>query len=99
MVKLQIFCDNESVVHVLNSGKTKDDFLGSCLREIWLEVSMAGFELRAIHLPGVDNRVAHWLSRWELHPKYKHEFYKYIGDEVFVELEVTLDMFEFSDKI
>ena len=97
--KIQIFCDNESVVHVLNSGKTKDDFLGSCLREIWLEVSMAGFELRAIHLPGVDNRVADWLSRWELHPKYKHEFYKYIGDEVFVELEVTLDMFEFSDKI
>ena len=97
--RVQIFCDNESVVQVLNTSKTKDAFLGSCLREIWLEVTKHHFELRAVHLPGEENRVADWLSRWDIHPKYPDKFFKYIGDEVHGELEVTLDMLEFSGKI
>ena len=99
--KIQIYCDNESVVRVLNSSKTKDEFLGSCLREIWLEVSKWGFELRTIHLPGVENRIADWLSRWDKHEKYREYFYQYIEDEVdgCVELNVTKDMLEFSGQI
>ena len=99
--KIQIYCDNESVVKVLNSSKTKDDFMGSCLREIWLEVSKCGFEMRAIHLPGVENRVADWLSRWDLHEKYQNYFLNYVGDEadMYVELQVTSNMLEFSGQI
>ena len=97
--KIQIYCDNESVVQVLNSSKTKDKFMGSCLREIWLEVSKCGFELRAVHLSGEENRVADWLSRWDIHPCYPDKFFKYIGTEVHGELEVALEMFNFSDKI
>ena len=97
--KIQIYCDNDAVVQVLNSSKTKDDFMGSCLREIWLEVSKCGFEMRAVHLPGVENRVADWLSRWEIHPSYRNNFYQYIGAELHVEREVTLEMFQFSDNI
>ena len=97
--KIQIYCDNESVVQVLNSSKTKDKFMGSCLREIWLEVSKCGFELRAVHLPGEENRVADWLSRWEIHPCYPDKFFKHIGTELHVELELTLQMFSFCDKI
>ena len=97
--RIQIFCDNESVVQVLNSSKTRDAFLGSCLREIWLEVARFHFEMRAVHLPGVENRVADWLSRWDIDPKYPDNFFKYIGEDVHAELEVTQDMFQFSGKI
>ena len=53
-MRVQIYCDNEAVVQVINSSKTRDPFLGSCLRELWLVVSKYGFELRAIHLPGEE---------------------------------------------
>ena len=97
--RIQLFCDNDSVVQVLNSSKTKDAFLGSCLREIWLEVSKCHFEMRAVHLPGVENRVADWLSRWDIHPKYPDNFFKFIGVDVHAELEVTPEKFQFSGKI
>ena len=97
--KIQIFCDNESCVKVLNSGRTRDPFLGACLREIWLEASQFGFELRAIHLPGVENRVADWLSRWDVHEDYRKLFYQFVGEhEQYRELSVGLEMFELSEK-
>ena len=99
--KLQIFCDNEPVVKVINSSRTKDAFLGTCLRELWLEVSKYAFELRAVHLPGVDNRVADWLSRWNLDPKYSQSFYQFIGGELerYEEVFTTPEMFTFSKKL
>ena len=68
-MRLQIYCDNAAAVQVINSSKTRDPFLASCLRELWLEVSSYGFELRAVHLPGEENRVADWLSRWDYDKK------------------------------
>ena len=99
--KIQIFCDNEPVVHVINSSKTRDKFMASCLRELWLEVAKFGFELRAIHLPGVENRVADWLSRWDVNPNYRSSFYQFIGNELgrYQEIEVTEDCFIFSNEI
>ena len=38
-VPTPVYCDNEAAVQVINSSKTKDSFLRSCLREFWLEVS------------------------------------------------------------
>ena len=90
-MKVQIYCDNEAAVSVINSGKTKDEFMGSCIRELWLVVAKFGFELRAVHLPGVENRVADWLSRWEVHPKYQQCFYDYIENEPIQYNEIVLD--------
>ena len=67
--RLTVFCDNEAVVQVLNSGKTRDALLGKLLRNIWLVSSTHEFELRAVHLPGIENRVADLLSRWHLNPE------------------------------
>ena len=99
--KVQIFCDNEPVVRVINSSKTKDEFLSTCLRELWLVVSTYGFELRCVHLPGVDNRVADWLSRWDMHPQYPELFRKFMGEEAeqYVEMKVTNEMFAFSNEL
>ena len=58
------------MVQVLNSGKTRDALLGKLLRNIWLVSATNEFELRAVHLPGVENRVADLLSRWHLNPEF-----------------------------
>ena len=72
--KICMYCDNKSVVDVINSSKTKDPFMATCLRELWLVVLQNEFELRAVHLPGEENRVADWLSRWHLGEKYQNAF-------------------------
>ena len=100
-LRLQIYCDNSAVVDVINSSKTRDPFMASCLRELWLEVSTYCFELRAVHLPGEDNRVADWLSRWNLGRKYQDQFQLYISAESsrYSEVNITQDMFDFSGEL
>ena len=100
-MKLQIYCDNSAVVDVINSSKTRDPFLATCLRELWLEVSYNSFELRAVHLPGEENRVADWLSRWTLHEKYRISFNQFIATEVhrYTEIFIGQEMFEFSGEL
>ena len=100
-MKVQIYCDNEACVRVINSSKTKDAFLASCIRELWLEVARYGFELRAVHLPGEENRVPDWLSRWELGKKYRQLFYNFMGDEVnqYSEIRILDNMFQFSGEL
>ena len=97
-MKVQIFCDNQPAVQVINSGRTKDPFMASCIRELWLEVSKYGFQLRAVHLPGEDNRVPDWLSRWDCGQKYRDLFYNFIGGELDTYAEVVIhpELFAFS---
>ena len=100
-MKVRIYCDNEAVVRVINSSKTKDKFLGSCLRELWLEVSKFGFQLRAVHLPGEENRVADWLSRWDCGDSYQNAFARFISDDStgYTEVSITSTLFEFSGDL
>ena len=99
--KVQIYCDNEPAVRVINSGRTKDAFMGSCIRELWLEVAKYGFELRAVHLPGEENRVPDWLSRWNCGESYRELFYRYISEEPekYTEVFVDPDLFKFSGNL
>ena len=62
---MQVYCDNAAVVTVINSGKTSDSLMGTILRNTWLQVSAQEFEIRAVHLPGVTNRLADYLPRWQ----------------------------------
>ena len=100
-LKIQIYCDNEPAVRVINSGKTKDTFMGSCIRELWLEVSKYGFQLRAVHLPGEQNRVPDWLSRWDCGQTYRDLFHQFIGGEPEKYNEIMIDenLFDFSGDL
>ena len=98
-LKLRIFCDNKSVVDVINSSKTKDPFMATCLRELWLVVSTFEYELRAVHLPGEENRVADWLSRWHLGEKYQTSFHEFIVDSPHEEILISENVFKFSDSL
>ena len=75
--------------------------MASCIREIWLLVSMYSFQLRAVHLPGEENRVPDWLSRWNCGQIYRDLFYKFIGNEMneYTEIEISPGMFQFSGDL
>ena len=94
--KIRIYCDNQSVVDVINSSKTKDPFMATCLRELWLVVSKNQFELRAVHLPGEENRVADWLSRWHLGSKYRDAFHSFASGTTYREIYICDETFKFS---
>ena len=98
-LKLQIYCDNESAVSVINSGRTQDPFMGTCIRELWLEVSRHNFQLRAVHLPGVENRVADFLSRWDLHPRYPKAFWEFVGEDSYTEIIIKDELFAFTGDL
>ena len=62
--RVLIRCDNEAVVTVLRSGKTRDPYLGACARNIWYVAALADIDLQYAHIRGLDNGVADLLSRW-----------------------------------
>ena len=64
-LRLTVRCDNEVVVTVLNTGRCRNSFLNSCLRELCYLAAIHEFEIRAVHVPGVSNRYADILSRWD----------------------------------
>ena len=57
-----MFCDNQAVVHMVRSGKTNDNYLGKCLRNIWLHVSRWDITLDVLHIAGKHNYHADKLS-------------------------------------
>ena len=58
-----IFCDNMAVVQVASSGKTRDPFLGACIRNIWLITAIHDIDLEIKHIQGTKNLLADALSR------------------------------------
>ena len=74
-----IHMDNEAVATVLNSGSSRDQELQNALRDIALLAAKHQFVIKARYIPGVDNRIPDWLSRWhEAGPR--NEFRKFSKD-------------------
>ena len=94
-LRIQVFCDNEAVVAVINSGKTSELFMGTILRNMWPSVSSQEFEIKAVHLLGATNRLPDYLSHWHLDfDKYSRLFALECGDaHNFSEEVVTEDFF------
>ena len=59
----------EQVVHILNSGHTKEPFLGACARTSWLLQVKFNISVKVVHIKGTSNTYADTLSRW---PHFKH---------------------------
>ena len=89
---MTILSDNLAVVQVVNSGKTKDMFLATCIRNIWLLTAVHDIELEVTHIPGAKNEVADLSSRlrsdnninYELLGKLQREFiWDYVPPQYF----------------
>ena len=60
--KVLICCDNEAVVSVLRTGKTRDPYLAACARNIWYASAASDIELQYAQIRGLDNKIA---ERWQ----------------------------------
>ena len=64
-LRITVRCDNEAAVTVVNTGRCRNPFMNSCLREICYFAAIHEFEVCAVHIPGVSNYFADLLSRWD----------------------------------
>ena len=67
--RVTLHCDNLASVHTLNSGRTRDPIMLHILREIAFICTQVNCHIRAVHLPGMENRLADRLSRLHLSPE------------------------------
>ena len=88
--KVLVKCDNEAVVTVLRSGKTRDPYLGACARNILYVCALADIDIQYVHVRGLDNRVADLLSRWTGTQNSFAELYKYIQDPMWIPVDKVL---------
>ena len=82
--KVKIFCDNQAIVEVLNTGKTKDPFLATCARNVWLITAIFNIEIIVIHVPGKNNPVADLLSRWITTINPEHKLRQWMPDFIWI---------------
>lgn len=59
-----LLTDNMASAHALMSGRTKDETLGACARQLWLEAALRGHYFIIQHKPGVDIPLADALSQY-----------------------------------
>ena len=62
--KILVKCDNQAVVSVLSTGRTRDPYLSACARNIWYCAASHDIDMQYIHIPDKKNVVAGLLSRW-----------------------------------
>jgi hypothetical protein len=61
--RLKIYCDNDSAVQVINSGRSKDKNMLAIMREIAFISARHNIQLKGVHIAGVENRFSDYLSR------------------------------------
>lgn len=64
--KICFNCDNESVVHILNTQTSKSDRVMAILRTLILQSLQNNILLRAKHVPGSSNSICDALSRFQM---------------------------------
>ena len=64
--RLQFWCDNESVVAIINSGHSKAPRVMDLVRFLVLISMKYNFLVRACHVPGTSNGIADALSRFQV---------------------------------
>ena len=68
--------DNEAVATILNTGSSWEIELQNTLREITLLAAQHQCVIKARYIPGVENRLTDWLSRWD-EPQARSQFREY----------------------
>ena len=85
--KVLIKCDNEAVVSVLKTGRTK----------VWYDSSISDIDLQYTHIRGTENKVADLLSRWQGTREQIDWLYSRVEQPIW--LEVSLDMLDLDPEL
>ena len=92
-----IHVDNEVVASVLNSGASQNPQLQDTLREIALISAESQFVIKARHIPGVDNRIPDWLSRWHK-PMARKQFREWAKDSSLKHRKINHTFLQYKHK-
>ena len=63
--RLQVFSDNQATVIAVNTGKTRDSVMASCLRELTYILAKHNCELKVRYINTKANTLSDLLSRWK----------------------------------
>ena len=80
---------------LVNYCRADDQILQSCVRELVFLCAQGGFQVKALHIKGKENRGPDWLSRFHQSNSNLLKFHSLVGPG-FVRTSVSDDMFEFS---
>lgn len=94
---VNIYTDNISSAFSLMSGKTKDDVLGSCARQMWLEAAWRDHTFTISHKPGSQLTLADALSRYATDDKYKILADNIVRERKLAQVEPILSNYAFFD--
>jgi hypothetical protein len=64
--RIMLQCDNESVVSIVNTGTSKCVLIMDLVRQLFHLAVHYNFDIKLVHIPGVDNVAADMLSRGHL---------------------------------
>ena len=92
--RIQMFCDNQSICQVVNSGKARDEILQDCLREIAFLAAVHEFQIKMVHLESKANRISDCLSRWDIDYSHRVEFFAATQSYDLVECQVPTSFFD-----
>lgn len=93
--RIQVFCDNEPVCTIINSGRSNCEVLQMCLRELAFIAAINEFEVKAVHLEGRENRISDHLSRWHLGKTHSERFFELTKSFDLTECVVSENLFDF----
>ena len=88
--------DNMVAVAAINSGCSQDPYINAELREIAYLSAVHSFKVRAHHIPGVNNTIAHLLSSWDLRDSTKRQFRDLTCTQTLTRTFIKDEWFEFS---
>ena len=93
--RVQLFCDNQSCVEILNRGTGRDQEMLNLARQIWYLCASSNVQLRVSYIASVENRLSDLLSRWNLSEKNRSQFFieSKLYNSDFIEKEVFGHMF------
>ena len=83
-------CDNLAMVEILKSGKTRDVFLATCARNVWLITAMFNIDIIIIHVPGIRNQVTDLLSRWTVTCNLQYKLKQKLPDFCWTDTHIDL---------
>lgn len=93
--RIQVFCDNNAVCTVINSGRSRCEILQDCLRELAFLSAIYECQIRAVYLDTQSNRIADRLSRWNSSELYRQQFYELTSNFTLIESKVNEELFQF----
>ena len=70
-----MFCDNQRICQVVNSGKARDESLQDCFRDIAFIAALREFQIKMVHIESNANRILDCLSRWDFDYSHRVDFF------------------------